>query len=257
MALNAKARVPSYLLSLDVGSDLLLEHKTLHKKPHYTSSAQLTTQHSIEDLQNKLLLTVINFARKQIGPKMSDCLVTGVQPFGPEVTQDTKRDATICVQPFDLFESRFTSVKGDRVGVLPREMGIVTSNPRDLSWEEFVSINIVVGQVISWEKAESPADAPEGWGLYRFIIDIGKLHGGQGKGAAWFKTPDESGEESALQRTIGRRILVVTNIAPSDDKIPADPTEAPFLDGTMAIMTAGGTALLEPAKEVEIGYRLA
>jgi hypothetical protein len=46
----------------------------------YTSSAQLTGQHSPAGLENRLVMTLINFPRKQIGKMMSDCRVVGVLP---------------------------------------------------------------------------------------------------------------------------------------------------------------------------------
>ena len=57
----------------------LQEHQRLHSKPLYASSAQLTVQHTEKDVNGKTLLAVANFPRKQIGPRMSDCLITGVQ----------------------------------------------------------------------------------------------------------------------------------------------------------------------------------
>src|ERR1700720_2163542 len=87
---NLKARIPSYLLNLALSPSLHTEHQTLHKKPYYTSSAQLTAQHTIADLEGANLLVLINFPRKQIGPKMSDCLVTGVLPV--EVEPELKRE---------------------------------------------------------------------------------------------------------------------------------------------------------------------
>ena len=74
----------------------LQEHQRLHGKPLYTSSAQLTVQHTIEELDGRTLLTVANFPRKQIGPRMSDCLITGVQVNSKE--EATRKASTVMVQ---------------------------------------------------------------------------------------------------------------------------------------------------------------
>jgi tRNA-binding protein len=41
------------------------------------SSAQITELYSLEELVGRLLVSVMNFPQKQIGPLMSECLVTG------------------------------------------------------------------------------------------------------------------------------------------------------------------------------------
>lgn len=61
-----EARKPAYKLTIDFG-----EHGV--KK----SSAQITELYSPEALIGKQIVAVINFPEKQIGPFMSQCLVTG------------------------------------------------------------------------------------------------------------------------------------------------------------------------------------
>ena len=41
------------------------------------SSAQITVHYAPEDLVGRLVVAVLNFPNKQIGPLMSECLVTG------------------------------------------------------------------------------------------------------------------------------------------------------------------------------------
>ena len=72
------------------------EHERQHGKCLYASYAQLTVQHTKEDLNGKTLVAVANFPRKQIGPRMSDCLITGVQTGSSDAA--TRSSSTVLVQ---------------------------------------------------------------------------------------------------------------------------------------------------------------
>lgn len=72
----AKARKPAYQLQVDFGPELGIKK----------SSAQLTALYTPEDLVNKLVVAVVNFPPKQIGPFMSECLVTGFHNAKGEVS---------------------------------------------------------------------------------------------------------------------------------------------------------------------------
>ena len=63
----AQARKPAYVLQVDFGPELGVRK----------SSAQLTVHYQPQDLVGRLVLAVVNFPKKQIGPLMSECLVTG------------------------------------------------------------------------------------------------------------------------------------------------------------------------------------
>ena len=62
-----QARKPAYVLQIDFGDAIGVRK----------SSAQVTDLYSPQDLVGRLVVAVVNFPRKQIGPLMSECLVTG------------------------------------------------------------------------------------------------------------------------------------------------------------------------------------
>lgn len=62
-----EARNPAYILKVDFGPDVGIKK----------SSAQITDLYTTEALVGKRVLGVVNFPPKQIGPIMSECLVTG------------------------------------------------------------------------------------------------------------------------------------------------------------------------------------
>ena len=71
-----EARNPAWKLSVDFGDETGMLH----------ASAQITELYESEELVGKQVLAVVNFPPKQIGPFMSECLVTGfVQPDGSVV----------------------------------------------------------------------------------------------------------------------------------------------------------------------------
>ena len=63
----AQARKPAYILQVDFGPELGV----------LKSSAQDTVHYRPEELVGRLVVGVVNFPKKQIGPLMSECLVTG------------------------------------------------------------------------------------------------------------------------------------------------------------------------------------
>ena len=80
----AEARKPAYKLQVDFGPELGTRK----------SSAQLTALYRPEDLVGRLVVAVVNFAPKQIGPFMSECLVTGFH--------DAQGRVTLCVPEHEV-----------------------------------------------------------------------------------------------------------------------------------------------------------
>jgi tRNA-binding protein len=63
-----EARKPAFKLQIDFGPEIGVRK----------SSAQLTTYYRLEELEGRLVLGVVNFPPRQIGPFMSDVLTLGV-----------------------------------------------------------------------------------------------------------------------------------------------------------------------------------
>ena len=71
----AQARKPAYILEVDFGEAIGVRK----------SSAQITALYQPDELVGRLVVAVINFPAKQIGPLMSECLVTGFHNAAGEV----------------------------------------------------------------------------------------------------------------------------------------------------------------------------
>ena len=79
-----EARKPAYILEIDFGEDIGVKK----------SSAQITELYSVDELPGTLVVAVVNFPKKQIGPFMSECLVTGFH--------DGEGRVVLCRPEFDV-----------------------------------------------------------------------------------------------------------------------------------------------------------
>lgn len=79
-----EARRPAYKLRVDFGPEI----------GELRSSAQITDLYELEELEGRLVVGVVNFPPKQIGPMMSECLVTGFH--------DAEGRVVLCVPDGDV-----------------------------------------------------------------------------------------------------------------------------------------------------------
>ena len=79
-----QARKPAYVLQVDFGPEIGVRK----------SSAQVTDLYAAEALVGRLVVGVVNFPKKQIGPLMSECLITGFH--------DAQGRVALCVPDADV-----------------------------------------------------------------------------------------------------------------------------------------------------------
>jgi len=79
-----QARKPAYVLQVDFGPEIGVRK----------SSAQLTALYAAHELVGRLVVAVVNFPDKQIGPLRSQCLVTGFH--------DAHGRVTLCMPEHDV-----------------------------------------------------------------------------------------------------------------------------------------------------------
>lgn len=79
-----EARKPAYVLHVDFGDEIGVRK----------SSAQIAALYTPAELVGRLVVAVVNFPKKQIGPLMSECLVTGFH--------DADGNVALCVPDRDV-----------------------------------------------------------------------------------------------------------------------------------------------------------
>jgi tRNA-binding protein len=86
-----QARKPAYILQIDFGPEIGIKR----------SSAQITHLYQPDALIGRLIVGVVNFPPKQIGPIRSECLVTGFHTADGSITlcvpdKDAPLGAKLC-----------------------------------------------------------------------------------------------------------------------------------------------------------------
>lgn len=223
-------------------------------------------QHAKEEVDGKTLLVVANFPRKQIGPRMSDCLITGVQLKSSD--EAACKASTVMVQCSHAVQpGLLVTVTGSFLFIcyyscwdlttLLRESAVcetllpsllwlvghaeqLASNARDLSWNSFTSANILVGTVIELAGSNTLDDSDH-LSAHQVVIDFGK-----GLGPQTAQAVLSNRVFTSIQQLLSIQLLAVTNL--NDDGHEA---------ARVAVLTVGGLAVLQPAKHVANGYKLA
>ncbi len=79
-----EARKSAYILEIDFGEEIGV----------LKSSAQISDLYTVDELVDRLVAAVVNFPKKQIGPLMSECLVTGFH--------DRHGQVALCIPDLDV-----------------------------------------------------------------------------------------------------------------------------------------------------------
>ena len=79
-----EARKPAYILRVDFGPEIGIRK----------ASAQITKLYAAAELVGRLVVAVVNFPKKQVGPIQSECLVTGFH--------DADGNVALCVPDRDV-----------------------------------------------------------------------------------------------------------------------------------------------------------
>ncbi len=151
---------------------------------------------------------------------MSDILTTAVQDE-TILDAEAKRDSNVVVVPsFPVPNGSLVNIRG--------ETEILESNPRNLSWDEFLEVNMRVGSVIECTLQAELGSTRE----YSCLVDVGTK----------IRSQLVLSKNVTVEELTKRQVLIL--IA---DKSATESW----------ILTIGGNALLHPERPVLNGFRLA
>lgn len=235
---NPKAKIPAFLLELTFGEELEKVHRQEFKKERFKSSAQLCARHKKDEIEGNLLMSIVNFPRKQIGNLMSDCLVTGAQI--PEGSPEEKRATTVFLQP------TVEVPPGTHVGITGTEEKVVTI-ARDLTWGDFQAVDLRIGTVRTF------TFEPMKGSLMRLKGEVSL--GPDGSQKPFVGIVDKDFE---LREIAPKQLMFWVNPEPKEiSEIFGEGTED--IDSECAVLCTcdAGKAGIKPAIPVENGYRIA
>jgi hypothetical protein len=174
-----------------------------------------------------------------------------VLPHGLDVDPQFKRDNTISVRPFrDPSRSASDDIGflGAPVGIFPSRESRRTTNPRDLTWEEFEKLQILLGTVQEMRACSEPC-REDGMVPCDGMVDFGPARGIV-KSRMWLRPIVLAENGNICENLQGRHVLAVTNLDGSS-------SDGLYEAGAAAILTVNGYTTLEPAKKADNGYKLA
>jgi tRNA-binding protein len=233
---NKSAKIPAYLIELSFGEQLNHAHKMAFNKECFKSSAQLCSNHTSDDIQGNLLISVVNFPRKQIGPIKSDCLVTGAQ--NERLNGEQKRDTTVFLRPTKEV------APGSRVGVTG-ESKMVEQIDRDLEWNEFLLIELRIGTIVTSVFKELEGQLGQLSGTVCLSED--------GQNQPFFGLVSSN---FLIDMKKHQQLLFWTN--PASQEIAENCSVENLEPGCVLLCTLdAGRVGIEPAKQVSNGFRIA
>lgn len=233
---NTEAKIPAYLIEISFGEQLNAAHKASVNKQFFKSSAQLCSNHSVEDIQGNYLMSVVNFPRKQIGSFKSDCLITGAQKGVG--SHEEKRATTVYLCPTQEVPA------GSRVGI-NGQVETIEHLKRELAWDKFCLVDLRIGTIMNFAFQE-------------LNNDLGRI-----EGRVAMSNTDQTQHfmglvHKELVANIDQHKQLMFWANPLMEEVQENLPLQGFMEDTVLLCTVnGGKAGIKPAKKVDNGFRVA